>query len=218
MRIASGTNDSRGIQTIKGIRVSDCRLTIHNDSADGWDMNRHGTPGTAKAFGEYLRRARVAKGKRNRAAWARELGLPNDRVLYDLETGARDNYRDDTLMGVDLWYGLPDGTATAAIRDGVLPTDSGGSDGDSAAKTLPVAGVDPATGNLILMAEAHGEDFTASASAMLADGIDPDELADQLERLAQDALRVSIVMRQAARDAHQAIVEGHPDPSVGGTE
>lgn len=74
--------------------------------------------GPLKEFGEHLRRQRVAMGKRNRAAWARELGLPNDRVLNDLEHGTRDNYSDATLDSVDLWYRLPHGTAERVIRQG----------------------------------------------------------------------------------------------------
>lgn len=107
-------NTHGGIQTIGVPQARSSCLTIHNDSGTVGDMDRQ----KLERFGDYLRLRRVAGGNRNRAEYARSLGLRNDRVLNDLENGVRDNYSDDTLAAVDIWYGLAAGTAAQAIKEG----------------------------------------------------------------------------------------------------
>ena len=71
-----------------------------------------------QALAELLRYTRVVVlGQRSRAAFARSLGLSNDRVLNDLENAARDNYEHDTLLAIESWYQIDGDVLRAVLGD-----------------------------------------------------------------------------------------------------
>lgn len=76
---------------------------------------------TAEQAAMRLRAKRTSLGFRTRAQFIRQLqrqfedAAPSDRLLGALERGERDNYDDDTIRSVDLWYGLPAGTFASWI-------------------------------------------------------------------------------------------------------
>jgi hypothetical protein len=56
---------------------------------------------------EMLRAQRVINLRQpNRRQFVERLGLPNDRIISDLETAKRDNYDRDTLLSLEVWYQL----------------------------------------------------------------------------------------------------------------
>lgn len=76
-----------------------------------------------KRVAERLHRARQERGYRLRSELVRDLvksgqAKPSiDRILGDLERGARDNYSASTLAAVELWYGLPSGEIHRWLND-----------------------------------------------------------------------------------------------------
>lgn len=90
----------------------------------------------------------------------------------------------------------------------------GTSDGNTAAKTLPVYGIGPETGRLIYRTSAAADDIEVTVDAAPGDHVDIDELVARMEEIAADTARVMALMRQAARDAHNEF--NHNDtPTVG---
>jgi hypothetical protein len=69
-----------------------------------------------------LKAARIKKGFRLRSELVthlvntRQAKTSIDRILGDLERGARDNYSASTLAGVELWYGLPAGEIARTVH------------------------------------------------------------------------------------------------------
>ena len=71
-----------------------------------------------RRLAELLRYTRVVVlGQRSRAAFARSLGLSNDRVLNDLENASRCNYEPDTLLSIEKWYGLSGDTLRSILGE-----------------------------------------------------------------------------------------------------
>ena len=70
-------------------------------------------------LGELLRQRRVQiAGHGNRTQFARDKGLPNDRTLFDLEKGRRNNYSAAQLDLMEIVYGWTPGSIRAVLAGG----------------------------------------------------------------------------------------------------
>jgi hypothetical protein len=65
------------------------------------------------------RRVEISTRYRNRRTFAADTGL-NWRTLYDIETGRRDNFRDETLRAFEAAYQLAPGSLDRAFASGGL--------------------------------------------------------------------------------------------------
>lgn len=71
-----------------------------------------------RRLGEQLVARRVALGWTRRAAFARDKGLPNDRLLFDLENAKRTNYDAATYAVVEQAYEWATGSVREVLRGG----------------------------------------------------------------------------------------------------
>lgn len=100
------------------------------DNAEAW-----------AALGDLLLKRRIELGHPKRAPFAEAAGFRNDRVLFDLEKGRRDNYDPATLALVERAYQWQPGAIEAFVSRGVDPAPSGE---DSAVDAVFAGAVAPA--------------------------------------------------------------------------
>ncbi|MGH9198312.1 MAG: hypothetical protein ACRD1T_21585, partial [Acidimicrobiia bacterium] len=79
------------------------------------------SPDAWKRLGEALstRRPQLNPKHRNRQAFTKDKGLEY-RVVYDIEKGARTNFRPETIAGLEAAYGLPAGSFARFREDPTL--------------------------------------------------------------------------------------------------